>query len=69
VFETLNPIALNDPNKIVEWTKAWYEQARAANFVNFPYQVDNDMVKRLRQYYSAGMTPVEAVHACFGVKQ
>jgi hypothetical protein len=65
----LDPIVLDDPRKLVEWTKAWYEQARAANFVGFPYQADNDMVKRLQQYYRAGLTPAEALHACFRPKQ
>jgi hypothetical protein len=67
-LETLDPIVLEEQHKLVEWTKAWYQQARAANHVSYPYQADNNMVKRLHQYYVAGLTPAEALHACFGVK-
>jgi hypothetical protein len=69
VPEIFDSIAYDDQQKIVEWTKAWYEQALAANHVSFPYQADNDVVSRLHQYYRAGLTPMEAIQACFGVKQ
>jgi hypothetical protein len=68
VPETLDPIAYDDQHKVVEWTKAWYEQALAANLVSFPFQADNDVVTRLHQYYRAGLTPSEAIEASFGVK-
>jgi hypothetical protein len=67
-LETLDSIHIEDHYKLVEWTQSWYEQAHAANFVSYPYQIDNDMIKLLHQYYVAGLTPAEALHACFGVK-
>ncbi|MEX3960436.1 hypothetical protein [Trinickia sp. EG282A] len=65
--ETQHRIAVDELHKIVEWTSAWYEQARAANFVSYPYQADNAVVARLRQYYRAGLTPAQAVEAYFGL--
>jgi hypothetical protein len=57
------------PWKIIGWTKSWYEQAVAGNFLSFPYRVDDEMVKRLHKYFREGLTPIEALHACFDVKQ
>jgi hypothetical protein len=58
------------PQHIIGWTKAWYEQALAANFVSFPFRVDDEMVKRLHQYFREGLTPEEALLACIDdVKQ
>jgi hypothetical protein len=68
VPETLEPIVLNDLHKIVEWTQAWYEEAVSANFIHHPYQADAEFMTRLHQYFRAGLTPAEAVQACFGVK-
>ena len=35
-----------DFRKIIEWTKAWYEQAVCANFINCPFYPDRDVVTR-----------------------
>jgi hypothetical protein len=59
-------ISQDHRQNIVGWTKAWYEQALAANLVSFPYRVDNETVKRLHRYFREGLTPEEALHACFG---
>jgi hypothetical protein len=56
-----------DFRKIIEWTKAWYEQAVCANFISRLYYPDREVVTRLREYYRAGLTPAEAIQACFGV--
>lgn len=69
MVQTPDPLVLENLHNLVQWTRTWYEQALAANFVSYPYQADNNMVKRLHQYYGAGLTPEEALHACFGVKQ
>ena len=56
-----------DFRKIIEWAKAWYEQAVCANLIRYPYYHDCEVVTRLREYYRAGLTPAEAIQACFGV--
>jgi hypothetical protein len=66
--ETLQPIVLDDLNQIVEWTQAWYEEAVAASFIRHPYEADADVLTRLHQYFRAGLTPLEAAQAMFGVK-
>jgi hypothetical protein len=68
VTEVVDLNSYEDLHKIVEWTKAWYEQAVEANFVSPPYQADQDTLTRLHQYYRAGLTPDEAIQACFGPK-
>jgi len=66
--ETMDPIALSDVRELVAWTQAWYEEAVAGNFVRHPYEGDSAMLNRLHQYFRAGLTPAEAVQACFSVK-
>ncbi|HTI18219.1 MAG TPA: hypothetical protein VL598_11195 [Trinickia sp.] len=70
MFATLKPkaIVLDDLRRLVEWTRAWYEEAVAANFVHHPYQPDAELATRLQQYFHAGLTPAEAVELCFGIK-
>jgi hypothetical protein len=63
-----DPVDHDDLHRLIEWTQTWYEKAVAAKFVSHPYQADNEVVTRLRQYYRAGLTPEEALHAYFGVK-
>lgn len=48
------------------WTCAWYDEAIVANFVRPPYHPDEKTIERLRGYYHAGLSPTEAVEACFG---
>jgi hypothetical protein len=69
VSATQQSIALDDLHKIVDWTHAWYEQALAAKLISYPYQADNAVVTRLRQYYRAGLTPAQAIDAYFGVNR
>jgi hypothetical protein len=66
--ETLQPILLDGLNHIVKWTQAWYEEALAARFVRDPYEADADVMARLHQYFRAGLTPLEAAQAMFGLK-
>jgi hypothetical protein len=68
VRKMLGLIDQDDLHRIVEWTRTWYEMALAAKFVSHPYQADNEVVTRLRQYYRAGLTPEEALHAYFKIK-
>ena len=66
--ETLDLTAYDDLQKVVDWTKAWYAEAVASNFISHPYRAEQEVVTRLHQYYRAGLTPAEATEACFGVK-
>lgn len=56
-----------DFRKIIEWTKACYEQPAFADFISYPYYCDREVVTRIREYYRARLTPAEAIQACFGV--
>jgi hypothetical protein len=61
-------VVLDDLNRLVEWTQAWYDGARAGEFVEDPYQPDAELLGRLHQYFRYGLTPEEAVQVCFGMK-
>ncbi|MGA3251789.1 MAG: hypothetical protein ABSD12_27175 [Paraburkholderia sp.] len=51
-----------------EWTRAWYNQALAAKFICPPYQPESGTIKRLWEYFNAGLSPTEAAQAYFGRK-
>jgi hypothetical protein len=68
MFATSEYIALDEMNKLVEWTQAWYEEALSANYVEDPYQPEAEVLTRLHEYFRFGLTPEEAVQACFGLK-
>jgi hypothetical protein len=50
------------------WTCAWYDAAIARDFVRSPYHPDAATLKRLQDYFHAGLLPAEAAEACFGRK-
>jgi hypothetical protein len=50
------------------WAYQWYDAARAAAFIFVPYHPDESVIERLRDYFHAGLSPVEAAFACFGSK-
>jgi hypothetical protein len=60
------PITLEYARELKEWTCAWFEAAVCANFVSPPYQPDTTVIKRLRGYLHAGLSPADAAYACFG---
>lgn len=51
-----------------QWTRAWYGEAVEAGFIRRHYQLDPVTIKRLRSYFNAGLSPIEAAQACFGHK-
>lgn len=51
-----------------EWTRAWYDHAVEAKFICPPYHADTEAIKRLRDYFNAGLSPAEAAQAYFGRK-
>ncbi|CAB3789410.1 hypothetical protein [Pararobbsia alpina] len=57
-----------DMQGLEQWTKAWYEQAVQAEFIQPPYHADADGLERLRGYFNVGLSPAEAAQAYFGRK-
>jgi hypothetical protein len=55
-------------NELNTWTCAWYKHALEKNFLRLPYRPDDTMIKRIRGYFYAGLSPAEAAEACFGRK-
>jgi hypothetical protein len=51
-----------------QWTRAWYAEAVEAAFIRSHYRPDPATIKRLRDYFNAGLSPAEAAQACFGLK-
>jgi hypothetical protein len=50
------------------WTRAWYDEAIRAGFIQHPYWPDQLTVTCLQQYFQFGLEPVEAVEAFFKPK-
>jgi hypothetical protein len=50
------------------WTRRWCEHAAAQGFIALPYQPEPPMLKRLIDYFRAGIDVDDAVNACFGQK-
>ncbi|MGF6301384.1 hypothetical protein OKW42_004737 [Paraburkholderia sp. WC7.3d] len=59
-------LTLEHLRELEVWTCAWYDKAIAANFVGPAYHPDEKVIRRLRGYYHAGLSPAEAAEACFG---
>jgi hypothetical protein len=49
------------------WTSAVYENAVGEGFVQVPWRPDAGTVRRLKAYFQSGLSPAEAVCACFCV--
>lgn len=47
------------------WTNAVYENAVRKGFVRVPWHPDGRTVRRLKAYFHSGLSPAEAVCACF----
>jgi hypothetical protein len=47
------------------WTNAVYENAVGEGFVSVPWKPDDTTVRRLKSYFYSGLSPAEAVCACF----
>jgi len=58
-----------DFRELEAWTCAWYDELVKAEFVFLPYYPDAATLRRLCDYFHAGLSPAEAAQACFGRKQ
>lgn len=47
------------------WANAVYEKAVDEGFVCMPWEPDDTIVRRLQAYFHTGLSPAEAVSACF----
>ena len=61
-------IGLEGLEKLSAWTQAWYERSRSDHFIDAQFEPDVELLRRLHQYFQVGLTPEEAVQACFGTK-
>jgi hypothetical protein len=62
-----NQIAIPFPFELElrAWTNAVYENAVGKGFVRVPWHPDDRTVQRLKAYFHSGLSPAEAVCACF----
>lgn len=62
-----NQIALPSPFRLDMrvWTNAVYEKAAGEGFIRVPWEPDETTVRRLYAYFQIGLSPAEAVCACF----
>ncbi|MGA3252303.1 MAG: hypothetical protein ABSD12_29805 [Paraburkholderia sp.] len=67
MFTHSNQIAIPFPfeTELRAWTSAVYENAVGKGFVRVPWQPDDGTVRRLKAYFYSGLSPAEAVCACF----
>lgn len=68
MFDESKYVSLMPAQRLDQWTRAWFDQAVEAEFIHPPYHPDNSILKRLRGYFHAGLSPAEAAQACFGRK-
>lgn len=47
------------------WTCAWYDEAIKVGAIGASYSLDTATIDRLRGYFISGLSPAEAVLACF----
>jgi hypothetical protein len=59
-------VTLENLPELESWACAWYDEAVEAEFNRASYHPDTATLDRLRGYFKAGLSPAEAVHACFG---
>lgn len=50
------------------WICAWYKQALSSGLISSPWEPDEVLVALMEECFDAGLTPDEAVAACFGLK-
>jgi hypothetical protein len=58
-------VAPRSLGELETWARAWYIESISAGFASISYHPDIATVDRLRGYFSAGLSPAEAAHACF----
>jgi hypothetical protein len=62
------PVDKADSVELHSWTRAWYDAAVRAGFIQPPYRPDDVTVTCLQQYFKFGLGPAEAVEAFFSLK-
>ncbi|MFM0203277.1 hypothetical protein PQR53_25780 [Paraburkholderia fungorum] len=67
MFIQSNQIALAVPFEfdLRAWAKAVYDKALGEGFIHAPWEPDDAIVRRLQSYFDTGLSPAEAVSACF----
>ncbi|WNC94701.1 hypothetical protein RI103_36835 [Paraburkholderia sp. FT54] len=67
MFIQSNQIAVPFPFQLDlgTWAKAVYEKALGEGFIHVPWEPDEAIVHRLQAYFDTGLSPAEAVSACF----
>jgi hypothetical protein len=67
MFSHSNQIAIpfSFETELRAWVNAVYENAVGKGFVRVPWHPDDRTVRRLKGYFRSGLSPAEAVCACF----
>lgn len=70
MFTGSNQIALAFPfeQDLRAWMNAVYEKALGDGFIRAPWRPDDTTVLLLRAYFHNGVSPADAVCACFCLK-
>lgn len=69
-----NPPLLNiaeRQHRLIErdsWICAWYKQALSSGFIAVPWEPDEVVVALIEKCFDSGLTPDDAIVACFGLK-
>jgi hypothetical protein len=66
MFDERATLQLEPPLDLRLWVNAWYDQAVADGFIYPPFELDEEIAKRLHGYFDVGLTPLEGVCALFG---
>jgi hypothetical protein len=66
MFNESKCVSLMYEQGLDQWTRACYHEAVEAKFINPTYYPDPATIRRLRGYFGAGLSPIEAAQACFG---
>ncbi|WOD13617.1 hypothetical protein [Paraburkholderia kirstenboschensis] len=75
IFDVVEVVVVNQSNQIAlpfsfeldlfAWTNAVCEKAVGEGFIRMPWEPDDAFIQRLQAYFHTGLSPAEAVSACF----
>ncbi|AJZ62230.1 hypothetical protein [Paraburkholderia fungorum] len=67
MFNPSDQIALPSSRELdlCAWAKAVYEKAFEEGFIRVLWEPDDTIIHRLQAYFHTGLSPAEAVSACF----
>jgi hypothetical protein len=67
MFIQSDPIAMPSSFELdlCTWANAVYEKAVGDGLIHVPWEPDDAIVQRLEAYFHTGLSPAEAVSACF----